>query len=126
MKPSERDFIFYLEDIQLAINKIQECIQNFSNYSDLENDWIYYDAVLRNLEVIGEAANQIPEFVKEKFTEVPWKDMYRTRNILIHHYFGVDSEIIWNIVTINLPDCLPFLELIISFYKDQNYSADLQ
>ena len=119
MKPSDRDFLFYLEDIRIAINKIQECIRQFSDYTKFENDWIYYDAVLRNLEVIGEAANQVPEFVKERFTDIPWRDMYRTRNILIHNYFGIDSQIVWNIVTVHLPHCLPLLETAIKYYQTE-------
>lgn len=114
MKPSDRDFLFYLEDIRISI---QECTTKFPNHTALENDWLHYDAVLRNLEVIGEASNQIPDTEKENFPDIPWSDMYRTRNILIHHYFGIDSEIIWRIITIHLPDCLPFLESMILFYK---------
>jgi uncharacterized protein with HEPN domain len=120
VKPADRDFLFYLEDIRIAINKIQECIQKFTDYSNFENDWVYYDAVLRNLEVIGEAANQVPEFVKGKFTDIPWSDMYRTRNILIHNYFGIDSQIVWSIATVHLPQCLPLLETVIKYYKSES------
>ena len=97
----------------LPIIKIQECVEKFSNHTDLENNWLYYDAVLRNLEVIREASNQIPITQKEQFPDIPWSDMYRTRNILIHHYFGVDSQIIWEIAKFHLPECLPLLETMI-------------
>ena len=117
MKPSDRDFLFYLEDIRIAILKIEECTAKFSDHTALENDWVHYDAVLRNLEVIGEASNQIPNTEKEKFSDIPWSDMYRTRNILIHHYFGIDAEIVWQIITMHLPKCLPYLEEMISSYS---------
>ena len=119
MKPSERDFLFYLEDISLSIVKIRECVGKFSNSTELENDWLHYDAVLRNLEVIGEAANHLPDHLKLTHPEIPWLDMYRTRNVLAHQYFGVDSQIIWQIATIHLPECFPLIQNIIDFYKNQ-------
>jgi uncharacterized protein with HEPN domain len=72
-----------------------------------------YDAVLRNLEVIGEASRQLPDELKEKHPNVPWDNMYRTRNILAHQYFGIDAQIIWRIATVHLPENLKGIEEII-------------
>lgn len=61
------------------------------------------DAVVRNLEIIGEAANKIPNTIKEDNSDLPWRQMYGLRNMVIHEYFGIDYEIIWEIVTRKLP-----------------------
>jgi len=62
------------------------------------------DAVIRNLEIIGEAAKNIPNEICEQYTEIPWKKMIGLRNIATHAYFGIDLEIIWEIITKNLPE----------------------
>ena len=61
------------------------------------------DAVVRNFEIIGEAAKNIPDQIKEKYPEIPWKKMYGLRNLISHEYFGVDYEMIWQIITEDLP-----------------------
>lgn len=62
-----------------------------------------FDAVIRNLEVIGEAAKKVPESVRAPYPEVEWKRISGLRDILIHEYFGVDPEIAWDIVQNKLP-----------------------
>jgi uncharacterized protein with HEPN domain len=62
------------------------------------------DAVIRNLEIIGEAAKNLPQDIKDKYPDVPWKRMIGLRNIAVHEYFGVDLSIIWEVVTKNLPE----------------------
>ena len=118
MKPSERDFIFYLEDIKVAIEKVIDYAKNMTDANSLESDLLRYDAILRNLEVIGEASYRIPDAVKEEFSAFPWKEMYRTRNIVSHHYFGVDSDIIWRIISSHLPSNLLKINEIIKFYEN--------
>ncbi|MCK5914883.1 MAG: DUF86 domain-containing protein [Deltaproteobacteria bacterium] len=61
------------------------------------------DAVVRNLEIIGEAATHVPDEVQEKFADIPWYQMKAMRNILIHEYFGVDNEVLWKIIRDDLP-----------------------
>ena len=120
MNPANRDFIFYLEDIKVAIEKVLEYAKNMTDSNSLENDLLRYDAILRNLEVIGEACYRVPVAVKEQFSVFPWKEMYRTRNIVSHQYFGVDSDIIWRIISSHLPSNLLEINEIIKFYKNQN------
>jgi len=60
------------------------------------------DAVIRNFEIIGEATKNLPQDLKDKYTEVPWEEMYRLRNRITHEYFGIDYEIIWEIATKHL------------------------
>jgi len=70
------------------------------------------DAVMRNLEIIGEATNNLSATLREKYPAVPWKSMAGVRDRLIHHYFGVNLDIIWEIVTIELPKIVLLLEKI--------------
>lgn len=58
-----------------------------------------YDAIVRNVELLGEAARQIPEPVRDRTPEIAWREIVGLRNILIHSYFGIDDEILWDVVT---------------------------
>ena len=74
------------------------------------------DAVIRNLEIIGEAAKNIPMRIRDKYPEVPWKRMIGLRNIVVHEYFGIDTHIIWRIAIYNIPETKPS---ILSMYKNE-------
>ncbi len=102
MKPSERDFILYLEDIVLSMQRVQEYIIEL-DFQHFKWDYKTVDAVIRNFEIIGEASKNLPAFIKDKYTNVPWEEMYRLRNRISHEYFGIDYEIIWDIATMELP-----------------------
>ena len=93
----------YLEDIQMAMNRIDEYISGL-NFIDFKRDYKTVDAVIRNFEIIGEASKNLPKEIKEKYSEVPWSEMYLLRNKVTHEYFGVDYEIIWDIASNYLPD----------------------
>ena len=93
----------YLEDIQTAINRIEEYILGLS-FIDFKRDYKTVDAVIRNFEIIGEAAKNIPQKIKEKYPFVPWSEMYLLRNKVSHEYFGIDYEIIWDIAKNYLPE----------------------
>ncbi|NOQ26568.1 MAG: DUF86 domain-containing protein [Bacteroidales bacterium] len=105
MKKSERTFIHFLEDIIESISKILQYTESY-NFEKFKNDDRTVDAVIRNLEIIGEASNKIPKNIREKYGSIPWDEMYRMRNKAIHEYFGVDYEIIWDIVSNYLPENL--------------------
>ncbi len=96
MKKEDRTILIYLEDILLAINRITEYIDGFT-FSDFKKDYKTVDAVIRNFEVIGEAAKNVPTVLKEKYPEIPWQEMYSLRNKISHEYFGIDYEIIWDV-----------------------------
>ena len=99
---SIRSVEMYVEDIMVAIDRIFGYVQGF-DILVLENDQRTIDAVVRNLEIIGEAANSIPENVKSKNPEVPWYEMRGIRNMVVHEYFGVDLDIIWQTINEDLP-----------------------
>ncbi len=98
-----RDYKLYLEDTVEAINRIEEYIQNLT-FEDFSKNKLVLDAVVRNLEIIGEACRSIPEDIRRRYPDVEWKKIVGLRNILIHQYFGIDTELIWDIVKNKLPD----------------------
>lgn len=98
MKPTERDNILYLEDIVLAMDRIQEYILGL-DFIQFKRDYKTVDAVIRNFEVIGEASKNLSQEIKDKHPNVPWDEMYRLRNRISHEYFGIDYEIIWDIIS---------------------------
>ncbi len=91
-----------LNDIKEAIRRINIYIENLS-YEQFLEDLKTEDAVVRNLEVIGEAAKNISEELKRKYSQIPWKDLAGVRDRLIHHYFGVNFDIVWDIAKKELP-----------------------
>ncbi len=98
----------FVEDILEAMNKIERYLKG-TTYETFAGSEMVVDAVIRNLEIIGEAARNISADAKGKYADIPWKRMIGLRNIVIHEYFGVDLSIIWEIVTRNLPQTKPQL-----------------
>lgn len=82
-------------------------------FDKFEEDDKTIDSVLRNLEIMGEASRHIPRLIKEKYTDLPWMEMYTMRNIVIHEYHGVNLKIIWQTVTEDLPPLIPRLKEIL-------------
>lgn len=100
---SKRDPLVLLKDIILAIQKIGRYTSHL-NHDAFINDELIVDAVARNLEIIGEAARQLPEEYKRAHTEIPWTQIAGLRNRIVHDYFGLDLEIIWQIIQHDLPE----------------------
>ena len=96
----------YLEHILEAIGQIERYVEDMSEV-DFLNDRKTQDAVLRNFEIIGEAANNVlrsaPDFAA-KYPDVPWSDAYLLRNQVAHGYFKVDLELVWRTIFNDLPD----------------------
>jgi len=109
---SERKWAFFLTDILERIDRVNSYLAGFT-YEEFLQDGKTQDAVVRNLEVIGEAARFIPEDIRQRHPEVPWPQMIALRNRLIHGYFVVDYEIVWDIVTNELPALRKHLEEIL-------------
>ncbi len=93
----------YLDDLILSMSRISEYIADHTLDSFCE-DHKTIDAVVRNFEIIGEAAKKLPDEITIKYTDVPWAEMYLLRNKVIHEYFGVDYEIIWDVARNYLPE----------------------
>ncbi|MBS3118571.1 DUF86 domain-containing protein [Candidatus Woesearchaeota archaeon] len=98
----KKDAEIFLEHILESIEKIESYTAGVSEKKFKSSDQIQ-DAVIRNLEVIGEAAKNVPADFRGKFPEIRWKEISGMRDILIHQYFGVDLDIIWKIISDDLP-----------------------
>ncbi len=92
-----RDPRLYLDDMLEAIALIREYTSSY-DYQRFSLDRKTQDAVVRNLEIIGEAAGRLPESVRAKAPEIEWRKIVGLRNILVHEYFGVSLPVIWDVV----------------------------
>ncbi len=99
---SEKSPKIYLEDILTSISRIEEYVEDLS-FEKFSKDQKTIDAVIRNLEIIGEAAKNMPENFTENHGELPWREMISMRNKVIHEYFGIDINILWQTVKEDLP-----------------------
>jgi uncharacterized protein with HEPN domain len=99
---SNRPIKLLLSDILDAIDRIPQYIEGLS-FDSFSEDQKTIDAVVRNLEIIGEAANRLPDEFKEKHPEVEWYKVVGLRNRIIHDYFGIDLKIIWQIIHSDMP-----------------------
>lgn len=92
-----RDYRLYLDDILDAIQSIRDYTYGLG-YDDFEKDKKTQDAVVRNLEIIGEASSRLPDSVRTSAPEIEWRKIVGIRNILAHEYFGVSLPIIWDVI----------------------------
>jgi len=121
---SERLAVSFLEDILEACRRIAHYIAGLT-YDDFLGDEKTQDAVVRNLEIIGEATKSLPTELRKSHPSVPWREMARMRDRLIHHYFGVNVDIVWEIASNDLPGVVPQIEAIIQAKRndaDQNFT----
>ncbi len=98
-----REYKAYFNDILEAIRKIERYTDNLS-FDDFTGDERTQDAVVRNLEIIGEAIKNIPVEIRNKKPEIEWQKIAGLRDILAHAYFGVDVEIVWDIIITKIPE----------------------
>ncbi|MBN1216805.1 MAG: DUF86 domain-containing protein [Candidatus Lokiarchaeota archaeon] len=103
MKNDHKIIKIILEDILAFCNKIIRYKKEIDEESFKKNELVI-DAVLRNLELIGEASSRLPEEFKNEYSDLPWRKIVGLRNIVIHNYSNVDINIIWDIITINIPE----------------------
>lgn len=108
---SKRDTLLLLNDMLQAAEKIKRYTSGM-DYDAFVADEKTMDAVVRNFEIIGEAANRIDPDFRTKNPEVEWKRIRGFRNRIVHDYFGVDYEIVWDIITTYLDELIEWLEAI--------------
>ena len=104
-----REWRLYVADMREFCARIAEYTDGLSR-EEFEKTRLVYDATLRNLELIGEAARHVPEEARAKAPDVPWRRVVAVRNILIHGYLGLDNDVIWDIVQNEIGKLLRALE----------------
>ncbi len=109
---SYKDPLIFLKHILGAITDIEESTKDLSKKEFKENKDVK-DATVRRLEIIGEAVKNLPELFKGKYLKIPWKEIAGTRDKIIHHYFGVDLDIVWDIVKKDLLNLKKDIERIL-------------
>lgn len=96
--------------IEFAENVISYC--EGMDKTSFEEKGLTYDATVRNLELIGEAASHIPDEIRATYFSIPWRMIIATRNRLIHGYLGIDNDILWSIINVDTPALLNELETL--------------
>lgn len=100
-----RNFKMYLEDILQASQHILTFVEGI-DFNQFLSDVKTSSAVIRQFEVIGEAAKNIPDSIKKEYSDIPWRNMAGMRDRLIHSYFGIDYQLIWDSIKENIPDLI--------------------
>jgi uncharacterized protein with HEPN domain len=108
---SKREWRFYLDDMIDFAGRVLAYTDGLDK-SGFVSAGLTYDATLRNLELIGEAASQIPERVRAVHPEISWRMIIATRNRLIHGYLGIDDDTLWSIIHDDVPELLAALKVM--------------
>ncbi|NIO42846.1 MAG: DUF86 domain-containing protein [Burkholderiales bacterium] len=111
-----RAWRFYVEDMVEFCGRVLEYTEGLSLEGFIANK-IVYDATLRNLELIGEAATHVPGEIRQKYSNIPWRMIVATRNQLIHAYLGIDDDTLWSIIQDDVPELAKSLRELISKEK---------
>jgi uncharacterized protein with HEPN domain len=110
----KREYRDYLHDILDSVNDIENFVEGMT-FEQFEKDRKTLNAVVRSIEIIGEASKTLPADMREKYGKVPWKKMTGMRDKVVHGYFGVDVRTLWNTVKDDLP---PLKQLVQKMLKD--------
>ena len=110
-----RDWTFRIQDILNAIAKIRRYVSDV-DFETFENDEEIMDAVIHNLTVIGEAANHVPPEIRNRYPDIPWRQMIDLRNFSVHAYWNLHPSVIWDTIQNDLP---PLVELLNSLLSNE-------
>lgn len=108
----EREWRFYIQDMISFARKCLAYTEGMDQQAFVSDDMVY-DATLRNLELIGEAATRVPDTVRRQYPDIPWRMIIATRNRLIHAYLGIDDDTIWSIIRDDVPELVTKLEKVV-------------
>jgi uncharacterized protein with HEPN domain len=108
----KEEFLDYVEDIIKAMDDALSFVKGM-DYEAFVKDRKTVYAVIRTLEIIGEATKNIPPPIKSRYSQIPWKDMAGMRDKVIHAYFGVDLKRVWSTINTDIPNLKPFFEKIL-------------
>ncbi len=108
-----RDVRIYLEDILESASRVLEYAEHME-FDDFLANKMAYDAILRNLELIGEAAKNVPNEIRGHYSQVEWRKIAGLRDVLVHQYFGLEDETLWNIVKTEVPELLEQVKRILA------------
>lgn len=111
-----RDFLDYAEDIMDAVSKVEKFTKDME-YEDFVRDDKTIFAVIRALEIIGEAAKRLPPSVKNRYPAIPWKDIAGMRNKLTHEYFGVNLKVVWSTVKQDIPALRSLIQKLLDDFE---------
>jgi uncharacterized protein with HEPN domain len=109
--PAASEWRFYVDDMIGFCERILAFTQG-ADRTEFPADPMRYDATVRNIELVGEAATHVPESVRLNHPEIPWRMIIATRNQLIHGYLGIDDDVLWSIVQTDIPALLTNLRLL--------------
>ena len=112
-----RSLNLYLEDILHSGNKILRFTANMT-FEELLADERTFDAVARNLQIIGEAIKNIPPEIRSQYPQIEWRKIAGLRDIITHAYFSVDEEVIWDVIQNKIPNLLEKIKYILTDYVD--------
>ena len=115
----KREYFDYVQDILDSINEIESFIAGL-DFQTFETDRKPVNAVIRSLEIIGEATKKIPDEIKEKYSDIPWKNIAGMRDKLAHEYFGVDEEIVWKVSSEEIPILKPLIQKLFNELEEKN------
>lgn len=108
---SEREWHFYIDDMLRFAHNVLEYTRGMDQAAFIARP-MNYDATLRNLELIGEAATHVPDDIRDANPEIPWRMIIATRNRLIHAYLGIDNDTLWSIIQDDVPELITSLRLV--------------
>ena len=100
-----REWLFYIDDMIMFSEKVLSYTENLVQI-EFEANSLIYDATLRNLELIGEAATHIPSEIRTTYSHIAWRQIIALRNRLIHAYLGLDNDIVWSVIQTDIPELL--------------------
>jgi uncharacterized protein with HEPN domain len=108
-----REYRLYLEDMRVSCEKVLRYTRGLT-FEQFVQDEKTFDAVVRNLEIIGEAAKQIPVDMRARYPQVEWRKIAGLRDVIAHEYFGIDEDILWDVVGNRVPALLDDLQRILA------------